>query len=504
MKTLFVLPYQSVRNLHGLRDRPSVSLPLGVLGIAAYLQEHGWKGEMAVYDCCLSGKVERRSGVTYFGDSPDEIHIRLRNEMPRVVGISTMFSWQASCALEVAAIARSACPESVVVMGGPHASAFPLETVSDPNIDYVVMGEGEERMLALLQALEAGERPMIPGVLGGQEDMRLLRPNAKAPISFIQSLDDLPFPAYDLVDLERYFYLQRRGFSPRAKAGGKRAVPMLTSRGCPHQCVFCSIQTTMGYRFRPHSPAYVGAHIEMLMERYDVDYIHFEDDSFTHDPVRYDEVVAILSELGPAIRWDTPNGVRGDSWTLERVRSARDAGCQFLIVSVESGVQRVLDTVVKKRLDLNKVDEVMRNCREVGLPLFAYYVLGLPGERLEDIEATVDYALRRFRQFDVIPTFNLAIPLPGTELFDIVVSDGLHRGALMHQANEIWTDGFDPASVKRIYDRALGRLFVMALGKALTQPSFLRRLAVLACRHRYHLAQHLRAGLRGLRGSGAK
>ena len=84
--------------------------------------------------------------------------------------------------------------------------------------------------------------------------------------------------SYELVDIERYFYLQSNGYAPRVRELGKRAVTILTSRGCPHQCVFCSIQTTMGYKWRYHSPQYVKRHIEILADRYAVDYIHFEDD----------------------------------------------------------------------------------------------------------------------------------------------------------------------------------------------------------------------------------
>jgi len=266
-------------------------------------------------------------------------------------------------------------------------------------------------------------------------------------------VDDLPLPAYDMVDVERYFELQANGFSPRTREWGKRAVTIITSRGCPHQCTFCSIQATMGYRWRPHSAEYVRRHIRLLRERYGVDYLHFEDDNLTHDPARFDELLGVLEEYSPPIPWDTPNGVRGDTWTLERVRRSRDSGCQHLVVAIESAVQRVLDNVVRKRLDLSQVDDLMRYTDEVGLRLMAFYVVGLPGETLKDIDQTFRYALTRYFRYGVWPGMNLAVALPGTELHEIAERDNLRDPSLPYAANQITTSEFSPADIAVRYRR---------------------------------------------------
>ena len=146
-------------------------------------------------------------------------------------------------------------------------------------------------------ALENKKEVSIQGILGKIEDKKLLKPNKKVPIDFIKNLDDLPLPAYDLVDVDRYMKLQSHGFSPRPYEWGKRSFSLLTSRGCPHQCVFCSIQATMGYKWRHHSPENIKKHIDLIIEKYGCDFLHFEDDNFTHNPERYDEILDILINI---------------------------------------------------------------------------------------------------------------------------------------------------------------------------------------------------------------
>ena len=144
----------------------------------------------------------------------------------------------------------------------------------------------------------------------------------------------------------------------------------------------------------------------MIVEKYGCDFIHFEDDNFTHDPERYDEIINTLLKRKKKIRWDTPNGIRGDTWTLERVKKTKESGCQYLTVAIESGVQNVIDKVVKKRLDLKQVSKLMHYCHQVDLRLNAFYVIGLPGETKEDILKTLDYALTSYKKYNVTPCIN--------------------------------------------------------------------------------------------------
>ena len=264
---------------------------------------------------------------------------------------------------------------------------------------------------------------------------------------------------------------------------------MITSRGCPHQCIFCSIQATMGYKWRYHSPEYIQEHINYLLEHYDIDYLHFEDDNFTHDPERYDSITDILISLPKRLRWDTPNGIRGDTWTNDSIRKTKLSGCQYLIVAIESGVQEVLDNVVKKRLDLSKVDNLMEACKTHDIRLFAFYVVGLPGETLKNIQDTFNYALEKFDRYDVLPTINKTKTLPGTELYDIVQSNKYYDGELSYDENTIVTGEFDPSAIEKLYNDFFVRLILMIMRKAVLQPSMLFTFTRIAFGYRWFLSR---------------
>ena len=466
--------------------------------MAGYLRGQDWPGQTEIYDARLSGTLSKDAqGSLRFGDGVFEMTERIAAAEADVIAISNMFSWQIEQAFDMAKLAKSVCPDATVILGGPHASSFPQETLAMEGVDYVFMGEGEERLHQFLLKHENGEEIEIQGVIGKEADLDLLRPSKKAPIDFIQPLDKLPIPAYDMVDVDRYFHLQATGFSPRAREWGKRSVTLLTSRGCPHQCIFCSIQATMGYAWRYHSPEYLAAHITYFSDNHEIDCIHFEDDNFTHDAKRFDEVLDVLLEREKRIPWDTPNGIRGDTWTLDRVKRTKESGCQYLVVAIESAVQRVVDEVVKKRLDLKKVTDLMRYCRECDLRLNAFYVIGLPGETVEEIEFTVRYAMDRYDQLDVYPTISIAIPLPGTEFFDMTVENHLYEGELKYQANQVVTKEFNPATIKRIYEEGMRRKLWIFVKKTLTSPREFRYNVRLIVQYKSMAKSVLQNGLRG-------
>ncbi|HEY4722346.1 MAG TPA: hypothetical protein VII92_10890, partial [Anaerolineae bacterium] len=169
------------------------------------------------------------------------------------------------------------------------------------------------------------------------------------------------------------------------------------------------------------------------------------------DPERYDQIIDGLLGLATSIRWDTPNGVRGDTWTRERVHKTKLSGCQYLIVAIESTSQRVIDEVVKKRLNLERVGEFIGFCNEEKLRLHAFYVIGMPGETFDEIKGTVDTALRYYSRFGVWPTLNIAMPLPGTELHEIVTRDNYHRKQLSYGYGAIETGEFTPEKLNDLY-----------------------------------------------------
>ena len=451
MKVLLCHPNQKV-TFEGMKARPMVGPPLGLLMIAGHLRSSGLSCDIKIYDARLSAAFSvNQQGETIFGDTDSDSVKRIKREKPDVVGISNMFTAQIERAYALADLVKAALPETIVIIGGPHVTVFPQEALARPSIDYVVLGEGEERFTSLIGCLLAGDTPAGEGIIGKSEATDLPK-EKKWPIRFINDLDRMPLPAYELVDLEAYFDLARRGFSPRYREWGKRPITMITSRGCPHVCTFCSIHTTMGYKFRSHSIDFIRHHINHLVFKYGVDFIHFEDDNFTHVPERYDEIIEVVSKIRPRIGWDTPNGVRGDSWSRERIRKAKESGCEFLTVAIESAVPRVLDGIVKKKLDLDRVEEMIRWCHEFSLRLHAFYIIGFPGETLDEMRTTIAFALDRYRRYGVTPFLQVLVPIPGTPIYKLILKMGFFKGTLQTKHNQVTTEDFNPDQVRQLYE----------------------------------------------------
>jgi anaerobic magnesium-protoporphyrin IX monomethyl ester cyclase len=450
MKVLLCHPNQKV-TFEGLKARPMVGPPLGLLMIAGHLCSSGLPCDIKIYDARVSAiSSVNDEGETIFGDTDGDSVKRVIAEKPDVVGISNMFTAQIGRAYALADLIKAALPKTIVVIGGPHVTVFPQEALERSSIDYVVLAEGEERFTNLIACLVAGDEPAGEGIIGKSKASDLLNIK-KVPIRFIADLDRMPLPAYELVDLEAYFDLARRGFSPRYREWGKRPLTMITSRGCPHVCTFCSIHTTMGYKYRFHSTDFIRDHINHLVSKYGVDFIHFEDDNFTHLPDRYDEIIEVVSKIRPRIGWDTPNGVRGDSWTRERIRKAKESGCEFLTVAIESAVPRILNDIVKKKLDLDRVEEMIRWCHEFDLRLHAFYIIGFPGETLDEMKTTIAFALDRYRRYGVTPFLQTLIPIPGTPIYKRILKLGLFKGKLQTRHNQVTTEEFNPDQVRELY-----------------------------------------------------
>ena len=412
--------------------RPSAGLPVGLLSIAAMLEKNGFPVEV------LDGQVDLERPVTpasgnrfHMGLSWDALAREIGVRKPDIIGITCPFTTQAENALQAADIARRAMPEAVIAVGGNHPSARPNEFFTKTAaVDIVCLGEGEYTLLDIaLSVREGGSWADIPGtfVRNGEG----VRVNLERPR--IANLDDLPFPAYHLVDMEAYFRIQGMGWSDRPGPpvdGSERAVSVITSRGCPFNCVFCSIHLHMGRKWRAHSVEYVLSHIEHLISKYGITHVHFEDDNISANVKRFKGMLDGFLGIGAPFTWDTPNGVRVDTLSKEILADCKKSGCVYLVFGVESGNQKVLNGIVDKKLDLDDVIRAAAWCRETALDAMSFFVIGFPGETTKEMLDTVDFALRLQREYDVSPGLFVATPLPGTRLEQDFVERGLIEGSL--------------------------------------------------------------------------
>ena len=199
---------------------------------------------------------------------------------------------------------------------------------------------------------------------------------------------------------------------------------MITSRGCPFNCCFCAVHLHMGSRFRAHSAGYVLEHIEHVVDKFQVKNIFFEDDNLTLDLTRFEAICDGITERKIKIGWETPNGVRADCLNLGLLKKMKQSGCRSVFFGVESGDQQILDNVICKSLDLNRVVEVAKDCMKIGLKAGAFYIIGFPGEKKENMLKTIEFALRLRVDYDVGMHLFVATPSIGTKLYEECKKEG--------------------------------------------------------------------------------
>jgi radical SAM superfamily enzyme YgiQ (UPF0313 family) len=415
---------------HFEKTAPPVSgLPLGLLSIASCLKAAGH--DVIIFDAIVGADEHRwdseRVGTSYqMGATWEEIRRVVADADPDLVGISNQFTSQVENALMTARAVKEVNRDITVVVGGPHASVMPSTFFESPGIvDFVVMGEGEETMVDLLDTLQNKRDVRAVKGISFMDGISLV---IQEPRMFISDLDSIPFPAYDLIDLPRYFYFNKKGKDGREAyryPGSERSVSMITSRGCPYSCIFCSIHLSMGNAFRSHSVSYVLEHIRLLKEKYGIRHIHFEDDNFSFDMTRFSGILDGMITNRFDITWDTPNGIRADYLNETILRKCRESGCTYIRIGVESANEYVSKRIVRKHLDLNTVVNVSKLCRKIGIDLEAFYLIGLPGETVPQMKETIDFAIRQERNLGLAP-YDLftATPLIGTEMYKICVERG--------------------------------------------------------------------------------
>jgi magnesium-protoporphyrin IX monomethyl ester (oxidative) cyclase len=209
---------------------------------------------------------------------------------------------------------------------------------------------------------------------------------------------------------------------------------ILTSRGCPYNCVFCTHHIVWGRKWRGRSPENVVDEIEQVVKIYHVKQIDFLDDNMTLDRKRMNDICDLIIKRGLKIEWFTPNGVRADTLNEELLTKMKKSGCKKIRVAPESGVQRVVDQIIKKNLDLKSVERAVVLCKKVGIKVGCFFVIGLIGETKEEINETIKFAYR-LRQLGAESfVFSIATPIQGTELYEQAKRGGFLRDCFSDEA----------------------------------------------------------------------
>lgn len=382
MKVLFVNPPQTASKY---KFMGVIAPPLGIAYMAGVLQENNIDVEI------LDASAEDMD----FKDVEKE----LLKRKPDLVAL-TALTPTIGRALETAQVVKETLPDSIVVMGGYHPTFNFIETLEDENVDIVIRGEGEYIMLNLVQALEnQSSLHDVKGIVFEDKNSKEIVVNPEAPL--IQDLDELPFPALNLLPMKKYLLLDM----------DTHMTTMITTRGCPMQCSFCSSAAMHGKKIRERSVENIVDEIEYLKTNYDIDTIAFMDDTFT---LKKRKVMAICDEIlkrNIEIMWGCTSRV--DTLDEKLLKKMKEAGCITIFIGVESADQQQLDNMCKNTT-IAKIENAFKIAHKLKIRTIASVALGMPGDTKEIMNKTVKFVHKLKPNYAI---YSLATPYPGTRFY---------------------------------------------------------------------------------------
>jgi len=410
--------------------KPSVFPPIPLAYIAAVLEK---TNEVYIIDAPTEGRrnLQEINQTTYrVGLSNKQIEKKIKLWSPEVVIIEIPFSGWSRTAFEVSLKIKQINNNITTILYGQHPSARPKACLEKEGIDFVVIGEAENTVMELVNSLNQGffQPEKIKGLAFIRNNEVVITP--VRPV--IEDLDSLPLPARYLLPMNEYAIAVKE--NPLRGVIKKPWTIMITSRGCPFRCVFCTHHTVWGRKWRGRSPQNVVAEIKHLVKNYGVKQIDFLDDNMTLDRNRMENICDLIIKKKIRVEWFTPSGVRADTLDESLLRKMKKAGCKKIRLAPESGVQKIVDTVIKKNLDLKSVERAVKICKKIGLKVGCFFVIGLIGETKNDIKATINFAykLRQLGADSFI--FSIASPIYGTELYQQAKNEGYLRAGFCEDA----------------------------------------------------------------------
>lgn len=390
MKAVFINPFPGG---HGLNEATIIQ-PVGLAYMAAVLEQNGFP--CAIIDANLLRL------------SNEEILKGISKES-RLAGLYVN-SFTYDSARNLASLIRKQFKETVIVLGGPLPTAAPQMVLDEIQCDGLIRGEGEYAVLRIMQNISAGLPPFDEKVSGAvffeKEKSRLVQ----NPVYRIENLDELPFPAYHLLpSFESYKVRSRR--SPTA--------PIVTSRGCAYNCIFCS-KDVFERQVTFRSAENVLTEIDYLVRKYNICQINILDDNFAFKKMRLEAILDGLIARKYKLDVNIQSGIRTELLDDELLEKMKLAGVYKLAFGIESADEYVLK-LARKQIDLRKVRNIIQTAKKKGFIVYGFFIIGLPGETEDAFGRTIAYA--RSLNLD-IANFCMAIPFIGTELHRMISENG--------------------------------------------------------------------------------
>ncbi len=430
-KILLLAPPGKCYVRHGaIVERKHAQPPLGLAYIAGAARNAGY--DVDVLDVLLEGYDNEVFDDNYvvYGLSVEETVRRVKLAAPDVLGMGILFSHLATEVYKLIAAIKAELPELPIVLGGHHPSAMPEKVLKiQAGVDFVLTGEADVTFPQLLNTLNGdGTLGSVKGLYwrdGG--DVKSTMAGAIAAFkggdyAYYGRKDSpnpgdllsLTYPAWDLFDMPGYWACEVRQGGGNAEH--ERYAVMVTTRGCPHVCDYCTSPLMGGYKYYRKRPIDdVVAEIRWLRDQFGVREVHFMDDNLLVAQKRAKKMLRAFAESFPDMTFVNPPGSEVNALDDEMIELMKKAGWTRAIIAIESADEEIQEKRVDKKVNVSRVPEVVAKCKEVGLEIRGYFMLGFPDETREQILKTANMA----RDLD-LDDFSLSLvsPLPGTPLYD--------------------------------------------------------------------------------------
>jgi len=440
MKILFAIPKE--KNLfgddpalpegtEGIGNRPH----LGIAYLASFMKQHGIS--VGIYDDTIYNSTQK------LGEMVNDFQ-------PDIIGV-TAFSYSYKYLIELIHKIKTISQKPIVV-GGPHVSATKDEILKNSPADFAVKGEGEFTLLELLQHLQ-DDKPDFSAIKGliwrsGNDIIE------NADREFITDVDSLPCPDFEAFPVEKYSNFQ------------SKRLPVISSRGCPYACTFCSVRLSMGRGFRARTPENFVAE---LKHWYDKGWTNFEfcDDCYSADMKRVTEISDLIIKNGLNLKYEIHTGIRVDRVSPKLLGKLKESGCILVNFGMESGNEQILRNI-RKNINLDQIRKAVAWANEAGIPNAGHFVIGHQGETFETAMDSIRFAKTLPTRF--VSFYNL-IPYPGTEVFEWAKKNGRFLVPLDNYLQNIsYRDNVPVFETKEF--TAEQRRYVMKKGFALYERKF--------------------------------
>jgi radical SAM superfamily enzyme YgiQ (UPF0313 family) len=430
---------------------------MGILTLASYYREKG-PHEVGIFD----GRAHAAT-IPQLVEQVVAFH-------PDVVGIS-IFSMERLEGHEAAREIKRALPGVPIIMGGPYPTTEYREVLQNPSVDFAVVGEGELSGLELMAALGQGQLPDSISGVSWRRNGSAICPDVR---DFIEDLDTIPHPAWDLLDLEFYFYNPNKPAPMNLYQKNARSAPVFTSRGCPYRCVYC--HNIFGKKLRRHSIGYILDEITYLKHERGVEEIEVTDDIFNLDPEWTKQFIHGVIERDLKLHFCYPNGLRADRMTEEIIDLLVQMGTYRIVYAVETGSVRV-QKAIRKNVDLEKARHYIDYTARKGISVGSFFILGFLDETEEEMCQTIDFACKTKLS---TASFFILTPFPGTEVYQ----QALERHLMVDQATFTHYYALS-TNLSKVADKKLLRLRLWAYLRFYGNPVRLFRMVRTTPLHRH-------------------